>query len=63
MLLIRSTAAELEQVSLEDGLAICLAFLDLEPETSVPSRWSSHSSRSQPWRCLPARAHGPARRR
>lgn len=41
MLVIRSTAAELEQVGLEDGLAICLAFLDLEPETFpvAASRW------------------------
>ena len=38
---IRSAAAELEQIGLEDGLAICLAFLDLEPETypRAASRW------------------------
>ncbi len=38
---IRSAAAELEQVDLEDGLAICLAFLELEPTTfpRAATRW------------------------
>ena len=41
MLVIRSAAAELERIELEDGLAICLAFLDLEPETfpRAANRW------------------------
>jgi hypothetical protein len=43
MVVIRSAAAELEHVGLEDGLAICLAFLDLEPETypRAASRWAA----------------------
>ena len=43
MVVIRSAAAELEHVGLEDGLAICLAFLDLEPETypRAASRWTA----------------------
>ncbi|MGD0198289.1 MAG: hypothetical protein ABSC56_10355 [Solirubrobacteraceae bacterium] len=38
---IRSTAAELEHVELEDGLAICLAFLELEQQTfpRAATRW------------------------
>lgn len=38
---IRSAAAELERIELEDGLAICLAFLELEPETfpRAAARW------------------------
>ena len=38
---IRSAAAELERIELEDGLAICLAFLELEPETfpRAATRW------------------------
>jgi hypothetical protein len=41
MLVIRSAAAELEHIELEDGLAICLAFLELEPETfpRAANRW------------------------
>jgi hypothetical protein len=40
---IRSAAAELEQVDLEDGLAICLAFLELEPQTfpRAATRWAA----------------------
>lgn len=39
--MIRSAAAELERIELEDGLAICLAFLELEPTTfpRAASRW------------------------
>jgi len=38
---IRSAAAELDRVDLEDGLAICLRFLELEPQTypRAASRW------------------------
>ena len=38
---IRGAAAELERIELEDSLAICLAFLDLEPQTfpRAASRW------------------------
>jgi len=38
---IRSAAAELDRVGLEDGLAICLRFLELEPPTypRAASRW------------------------
>jgi hypothetical protein len=38
---IRSAAAELERIDLEDGLAICLAFRELEPETfpRAATRW------------------------
>jgi hypothetical protein len=38
---IRATAAELERIELEDGLAICLAFLELEPGTfpRAATRW------------------------
>jgi len=38
---IRSTAAELERIELADGLAICLAFLELEPQTfpRAAARW------------------------
>ena len=41
MLVIRSAAADVEHIGLEDGLAICLAFLDLEPETfpRAANRW------------------------
>jgi hypothetical protein len=41
ILVIRSAAAELGSIDLEDGLAICLAFLDLEPDTfpRAASRW------------------------
>ena len=41
MVVIRAAASELERVSLEDGLAVCLAFLELEPETypTAASRW------------------------
>jgi hypothetical protein len=41
--MIRATAADLDHVSLEDGLAICLAFLDLEPHTfpRAASRWAA----------------------
>jgi hypothetical protein len=39
--LIRSAAAELDRIELDDGLAICLAFLDLEPQTfpRAATRW------------------------
>lgn len=38
---IRSAAAELDRVGLDDGLAICLRFLELEPETypRAASKW------------------------
>jgi hypothetical protein len=38
---IRSAAAELERIDLEDGLAICIAFLELEPDTfpRAATRW------------------------
>jgi hypothetical protein len=38
---IRSAAAELDRVELDDGLAICLAFLELEPQTysRAATRW------------------------
>lgn len=38
---IRSAAAELDRIELEDGLAICLAFLELEPDTfpRAATRW------------------------
>jgi hypothetical protein len=41
--MIRAAAADLGHVSLEDGLAICLAFLDLEPATfpRAASRWAA----------------------
>ena len=41
MVVIRAAASELERVSLEDGLAVCLAFLELEPQTypTAASRW------------------------
>jgi hypothetical protein len=41
MLVIRSAAADVEHIGLEDGLAISLAFLDLEPETfpRAANRW------------------------
>jgi hypothetical protein len=43
---IRSAAAELEQIELEDGLAICLAFLELEPATfpRAATRWVARLS-------------------
>ena len=39
--IIRSAAAELDRVELEDGLAICLRFLELEPPTypRAASKW------------------------
>jgi hypothetical protein len=39
--MIRSAAAELERIDLADGLAICLAFLRLEPVTypRAATRW------------------------
>ena len=39
--LIRSAATELDRIELDDGLAICLAFLDLEPQTfpRAATRW------------------------
>jgi hypothetical protein len=39
--LIRSAASELERIELADGLAICLAFLELEPATypRAATRW------------------------
>ena len=39
--LIRSAASELERIDLADGLAICLAFLELEPATypRAATRW------------------------
>jgi hypothetical protein len=42
-LLIRSAAAELPSVPLEDALDICLALLDLEPHTypRTAARWGS----------------------
>jgi hypothetical protein len=41
--MIRATAADVGHVGLEDGLAICLAFLDLEPDTfpRAASRWAA----------------------
>jgi hypothetical protein len=38
---IRSAAAELDRIELDDGLAICLAFLELEPQTypRAATRW------------------------
>lgn len=38
---IRSAAAELDRIDLDDGLAICLAFLELEPDTfpRAATRW------------------------
>jgi hypothetical protein len=43
---IRSAAAELEQIELEDGLAICIAFLELEPATfpRAATRWVARLS-------------------
>jgi hypothetical protein len=49
-LLVRATAAELPPIALDDALAICLVFLDGEPESfpRAAARWVARLTLEQP---------------